>query len=189
MHLRVLRPGPAGNLPNDGQIFVGDCFATGFLSTSDASPAGDTLTVSLEGGRRYHAEVLGQGYRDVSSGCTYPTKPTISVRGTDRALSASLTKLNDFGDQTILVADRIASNATNVGIGPGNGSRTEFDVAQGGTGDYLIIVSGDGTSTGTYRVRVTDITSEQDFRDRYAPTIHWTSPAGSAADASPSPPP
>ena len=152
-----------------GKVSVGDCFSRGFLSTTDTGQAGDGFTVSLQGNRRYRAEILGRGSRDISSGGTYPAKPTISVRAADGTFSPSLTRLNDFGDQTVLVADQIANNATNVGSGPENGSRTEFDVAQSGAGEYLIIVSGDGASTGTYTVRVTDITSEQDFRDPYLP--------------------
>ena len=150
-----------------GKVFIGDCFSSGFLSTTDAGQAGDAFTVSLEGGRRYRAEVLGRGSHDISSGGTYPAKPTISVRATDGTISPSLTRLNGFGDQTVIVADQVASNATNVGSGPGNGSRTEFEVSQSGAGEHLIIVSGDGASTGTYTVRVSDITSEQDFKDPY----------------------
>ena len=160
---------PAGDdLPNlnstTGRVVVGDSGATGYLSANDI----DAFKVDLEAGKRYRIDVPGSGIRDHATGGTYPGKLELQVRMLDGTVGDKLKRLNGFGEKA--PAPSSDNNAVNVAGGPDNGGRSEFDVTQ--TNTYLIKVVSDGSNTGTYTVKASEITSEQAFGDF---TSQWNS--------------
>lgn len=166
-----------GDLPSNntttGVVVVGDCFVTGRLTSADgSSTGGDGFRVELDGGNKvYRAEVLGHGGHDISYGGTFPGKLIIELRNDSSGYPVgSVERLNGYGDHTPVGAFNASWNVTNVAGGPVNGARTEFLIADSADSDnYIVWVSGDESSSGTYTLRIVDITTEADFRDPYMP--------------------
>ena len=151
-----------GDFPGDsttsGSVAVESHGATGYLSANDGGTAGDGFKIYLEAGKRYRVDVLVYAYRDVGNGGTYEGKPLLEVLS-DNTVNNQPVRINGLGEQT----GNGASPVSNKGDGVDNGARSEFDVMEAGT--YLVVVRGDGTETGTYTVRASDITSEEAYGD------------------------
>ena len=161
---------PTGqDLPDDntttGMVVVGDEGATGKLGTASDT---DAFKIDLEAGKRYRIDVLGNGYFDFSRGGTYSGDLELMVRTTAGAVSTDFERLNGFGTKN--PTDTTINNVVNKTGGPDNGARSEFDVVT--TGTYLVKVMADGTNTGTYTVKASEITSEQAFGNF---TSQWNS--------------
>ena len=140
----------------EGELVVGSYGVQGTLTADDT---GDSYTISLEAGKRYRVDVLVDAYHDVGYGGTYSGKPVVEVLAADSTISDKLQRINGFGDQD---TPTDTSAVTNKGDGPDNAARSDFDVSE--TGTYRIVVKrGDDTSSGSYTVRVSDITSEQAY--------------------------
>ncbi len=148
-----------------GWLVVGDSGATGNLGTTDT----DAFKISLETGKRYRIDVLGNGPRDFASGGTYSGDLELMVGTLQSFVDTGLERLNGIGSAT---TTGTTTNVVNKGGGPDIGARSEFDAT---TSDiYLVKVISDGssTSTGTYTVKASEITSEQVFGDF---TSQWNS--------------
>ena len=156
------------DLPDDntttGWVVVGDGGATGNLGASDT----DAFNIALEAGKRYRIDVLGNGPRDFANGGTYAGDLELMVRTSANAIGTGLTRLNGFGTKD--PDTKTINNVVNKTGGPDNGARSEFDV--GTTATYLVKVISDGTNTGTYTVKASEITSEQAFGNF---TSQWNS--------------
>ena len=155
---------PADNTTT-GKVGIGGEGATGNLgSGSDI----DAFHIDLESGKRYRIDVLGKGPRDHANGGTYPGELELQVRNLDGSIGTSFDRLNGFGEKD--PAPATTDDVVNVAGGPDLGARSEFDITADGT--YLVKVISDGTNTGTYTVRASEITSEQMFGDF---TSQWNS--------------
>jgi len=152
-----------------GWLVVGDSGATGNLSTASDV---DAFKIDLETGKRYRIDVLGNGPRDFANGGTYSGELELQVRTLDDGIGTGLYRLNGFGEKD--PANTTTANVVNKGGGPDIGARSEFDVTATTTDPYLVkIISDDSsTSTGTYTVKASEITSEQAFGDF---TSQWNS--------------
>ena len=148
-----------------GRVAVGDEGASGNLdSVSDI----DAFQITLESGRRYRIDVLGKGPRDHAIGGTYAGELELQVRNLDGDVEGSFHRLNGFGSKN--PSDTTINNVVNKAGGPDLGARSEFDVTADAT--YLVKVISDGTNTGTYTVKASEITSEQAFGEF---TSQWNS--------------
>ena len=83
------------------------------------------------------------------------------MRNLDGTVGSDLHRLNGFGEKD--PAPTTTADVVNKAGGPDLGARSEFDVTADGT--YLVKVVSDGTNTGTYTVKASEITSEQAFGD------------------------
>lgn len=168
-----------------GRVFVGACFVTGRLTSGDSLSAdGDFFKVHLEGGDTvYRAELLGKGGHDISNGGTFPGKPALQlVTSTGGYPSGSIERLNGFGEYTPIPGLDEVWHVTNIASGPDRGARIEFMVPDAAdTGDFILFVTGDGSSSGTYTLRIVDITTEADFRDPYMPQNKGNFTSGTVA--------
>ncbi len=155
---------PADNTTT-GWVIVGDGGATGNLgATSDT----DAFKINLETGKRYRIDVLGKGPRDHALGGTYEGELELQVRKLDSTVGTAFERLNGFGEAT--PSDTTANNVVNKAGGPDLGARSEFNVTA--TDTYLVKVVADGSNTGTYTVKASEITSEQAFGEF---TSQWNS--------------
>ena len=153
--------GSGQDLPADntttGWVIVGDGGATGNLGASDT----DAFKINLVSGKRYRIDVLGKGPRDHANGGTYLGELELMVRTLQNGIGTSFVRLNGFGTKS--PSDTTINNAVNKAGGPDLGARTEFNVTA--TNTYMIKVISDGSNTGTYTVKASEITSEQAFGD------------------------
>ena len=161
---------PAGqDLPDDntttGRVVVGDGGATGSLGAANDT---DAFNIDLEAGKRYRIDVLGNGPRDFANGGTYAGDLELMVRTLQNTVGTGLERLNGFGTKD--PTDTTINNVVNKTGGPDIGARSEFDVVT--TATYLVKVISDGTNTGTYTVKASEITSEQAFGNF---TSQWNS--------------
>ena len=165
------QPAESTSEPED-EDFAGDNSTTGWLVVggygdgATASLSGgsdiDAFKINLDAGKRYRIDVLTNGPRDYAIGGTYPGKPELQVRELDGSIGTNFERLNGFGEKS--PSDTTVANVVNIDGGPDNGARSEFDVSM--TGTYLVKVIADGSSsTGTYTVKASEITSEQAFGD------------------------
>lgn len=112
--------------------------------------------------------MLGAGLHDVSSGGTFDGKLDLAIRTTAGNLPGGLGRLSSFGEDT--PGAGVDANIVNVAHGPANGARVEFVVQDSSdAGTYRLDVSGEGSASGTYTLRVVDIATEAGFRDPYIP--------------------
>ena len=155
---------PADNTTT-GWVIVGDGGATGNLGTNSDV---DAFKINLELGKRYRIDVLGKGPRDHALGGTYHGELELQARTLDGTTGTAFERLNGFGEAT--PSDTTAANVVNKAGGPDLGARSEFNVTA--TDTYLIKVISDGSNTGTYTVKASEITSEQAFGDF---TSQWNS--------------
>ncbi len=155
---------PADNTTT-GKVAVGAEGATGNL---DSGSDTDAFKIDLESGKRYRIDVVGNGPRDFANGGTYPGELELMVRTLQNTVDTSFVRLNGFGAKN--PANTTINNVVNKAGGPDNGARSEFDVTA--TATYLVKVVSDGSATGTYTVRASEITSEQAFGDF---TSQWNS--------------
>ncbi len=146
-------------------VVVGDYGAEGNLgAASDV----DAFKINLDAGKRYRIDVVGDGPRDFARGGTYAGDVELMVRTLENTVDTSFERVNGFGTKT--PNNTTINNVVNIGSGPDSGARSEFDVVT--TGTYLVKVISDGSNTGTYTVRASEITSEQAFGDF---TSQWNS--------------
>ncbi len=160
--------GSGQDLPDDntttGWVIVGDGGATGDLGANDT----DAFKINLETGKRYRIDVLGKGPRDHANGGTYLGELELMVRTLQNGIGTDLERLNGFG--TKVPDNTTVNNVVNKAGGPDLGARSEFDVTA--TNTYMIKVISDGSETGAYTVKASEITSEQEFGDF---TSQWNS--------------
>ncbi len=155
----------AGDNTTEAWVVVGDDGAEGDLgAASDV----DAFRINLEAGQRYRIYVVGDGPRDFASGGTYAGDVELMVRTLDDAVGTGLERVNGFGTKS--PSDTTINNVVNIGSGPDGGAWSVFDVVT--TGTYLVKVISDGSNTGTYTVRASEITSEPAFGDF---TSQWNS--------------
>ena len=163
-----------GGSEEQGRVIVGQYGVTGYLDGTEVHDgtfvsSGDGFKVDLEAGRRYRVDVLADGYHDVSYGGTYSAKPYLDIArlGAGSVQPEYGFLLNDHGDIVPLFPGISEPDyphvLVNSGSGPDNGARVDLDILK--TGTYIVRVGGDGATTGTYRVRAYDITSEQAHGD------------------------
>ncbi len=155
---------PADNTTT-GWVVVGDHGASGNLGNASDT---DAFKINLGAGKRYRIDVVGDGPRDFASGGTYPGAVELMVRTLQNGVDTSFERVNGFGAKS--PSNMTINNVVNIGSGPDGGARSEFDVTA--TNTYLIKVIADGSETGTYTVRASEITSEQAFGDF---TSQWNS--------------
>ena len=160
----------------DGQDFPADNTTSGRLVVGNEGVSGnldsgsdtDAFQIDLESGKRYRIDVVGNGPRDFANGGTYPGELELMVRTLQNTVDTSFVRLNGFGTKT--PNNTTINNVVNKAGGPDMGARSEFDVTA--TATYLVKVISDGSATGTYTVRASEITSEQAFGDF---TSQWNS--------------
>ncbi len=162
--------GSGQDLPADntttGWVIVGDGGATGNLGASDT----DAFKINLEAGKRYRIDVLGNGPRDHANGGTYNGELELMLRTLQNGVGTAFERLNGFGTKT--PSDTTINNVVNKAGGPDLGARSEFEVVATTNDTYMIKVISDGSNTGTYTVKASEITSEQAFGDF---TSQWNS--------------
>ena len=155
----------ASNNTTTGWVVVGAYGAEGNLGTASDV---DAYKINMDAGKRYRIDVVGDGPRDFALGGTYAGDVELMVRTLQNTVDTSFERVNGFGMKT--PNNTTINNVVNIGSGPDEGARSEFDVVT--TGTYLVKVISDGTNTGTYTVRASEITSEQAFGDF---TSQWNS--------------
>ncbi len=148
-----------------GWVIVGAQGARGNLGTASDV---DAFKINLEAQKRYRIDVVGDGPRDFARGGTYAGDVELMVRTLQDTVDTSFERVNGFGTET--PGNTTINNVVNIGSGPDEGARSEFDVMT--TGTYLVKIVSDGSNTGTYTVRASEITSEQAFGDF---TSQWNS--------------
>ena len=142
-----------------GWLVVGG-YGDGAMASLSGGSDIDAFKINLDAGKRYRIGVLTNGPRDYAIGGTYPGKPELQVRELDGSIGTNFERLNGFGEKS--PSDTTIANVINIAGGPDNGARSEFDVLM--TGTYLVKVIADGSSsTGTYTVKASEITSEQAY--------------------------
>ena len=139
-------------------MVVGAQGATGNLS---AASDVDAFKINLDAGKRYRIYVVGDGPRDFATGGTYTGDVELMVRTLQNTVGTGLERINGFGTKS--PSDTTIHNVVNIGSGPDGGAWSEFDVVT--TATYLVKIIADGSETGTYTVRASEITSEQAFGD------------------------